>query len=168
MQETNITNINDTIDKIQEITNKTKNEISFLLKKLESLNSAQISTRTALNDLIKKQQELLFDSNKYLESSTFNKFITSLQKEKENTENNFASINRLFNDMAEKLKSKSDAGDMKIFEQLINNKLEELKLYSIRKLADKAETNRNIKYLDSQIRHIIEVYIKKQKNRNLV
>ena len=161
MQETNITNINDTIDKIQEITNKTKNEISFLLKKLESLNSAQISTRTALNDLIKKQQELLFDSNKYLESSTFNKFITSLQKEKENTENNFASINRLFNDMAEKLKSKSDAGDMKIFEQLINNKLEELKLYSIRKLADKAETNRNIKYLDSQIRHIIDVYIKK-------
>ena len=70
--------------------------------------------------------------------------------------------------MAEKLKSKSDSGDMKIFEQLINNKLEELKLYSIRKLTDKAETNRNIKHLDSQIRHIIEVYIKKQKNRNLV
>ena len=37
MQETNITNINDTIDKIQEITNKTKNEISFLWKKLGSL-----------------------------------------------------------------------------------------------------------------------------------
>ena len=50
---------------------------------------------------------------------------------------------------------------MKLFEQLINNKLEELKLYSIRKLADKVETTRNIKYLDSQIRHIIDVYIKK-------
>ena len=37
MQETNITNINDTIDKIQEIINKTKNEISFLLKKIGSL-----------------------------------------------------------------------------------------------------------------------------------
>ena len=63
--------------------------------------------------------------------------------------------------MAETIKSKSGAEDLKLFEQMINNKLEKLKLYSVRKLADKIETNRNIRYLDSQIRHIIDFYIKK-------
>ena len=63
--------------------------------------------------------------------------------------------------MAEMIKTKSSSEDMKIFEDIINNKLEELKLYSIKKFSDKIENNKNIKFLDSQIRHIIDVYIKK-------
>ena len=161
MQNIDIINLNDTVDKIQETTNKTKNEIGFFLKRLESLSAQQVSTRTALNELIKKQQDLIIDSSKYLELTAFDKFLLGLQKEKENTDNNFASVNKLLTEMAEALKSKSGAEDMKLFEQLMNNKLEELKLYTLRKLADKIETNRNIKYLDSQIRHIIDFYIKK-------
>jgi len=161
MQNVDLVNLNDAVDKIQETTNKTKNEIGFFLKRLESLSAQQVSTRTALNELIKKQQDLIIDSSKYLEITAFDKFLLGLQKEKENTDNNFASVNKLLTEMAEALKSKSGAEDMKLFEQLMNNKLEELKLYTIRKLADKIETNRNIKYLDSQIRHIIDFYIKK-------
>ena len=161
MQNVDLVNLNDAVDKIQETTNKTKNEIGFFLKRLESLSAQQVSTRTALNELIKKQQDLIIDSSKYLEITAFDKFLLGLQKEKENTDNNFASVNKLLTEMAEALKSKSGAEDMKLFEQLMNNKLEELKLYTLRKLADKIETNRNIKYLDSQIRHIIDFYIKK-------
>jgi len=161
MQNVDLVNLNDAVDKIQETTNKTKNEIGFFLKRLESLSAQQVSTRTALNELIKKQQDLIIDSSKYLEITAFDKFLLGLQKEKENTDNNFASVNKLLTEMAETLKSKSGAEDMKLFEQLMNNKLEELKLYTLRKLADKIETNRNIKYLDSQIRHIIDFYIKK-------
>ena len=161
MQNVDNINLSDSIDKIQELANKNKNEIGFFLKKLESLSAAQVSTRTLLNDLIKKQQDVLFDTSKYLEITAFNKFLEAFQKEKENNDNNFASVNKLLTEMAESLKSKSGTEDMKIFEQMMNNKLEELKLYSIRKFADKIETTRNIKYLDSQIRHIIEVYIKK-------
>lgn len=40
-------------------------------------------------------------------------------------------------------------------------KLEELKFTCFSKLADKNNTNKNIKYLDAQIKHIIDVYIKK-------
>lgn len=39
--------------------------------------------------------------------------------------------------------------------------MEELKFTCFTKLADKNNTNKNIKYLDTQIKHIIEVYIKK-------
>ena len=162
MQNIDIINLNDAVDKIQESANKTKNDSSFFLKRLEALSGAQISTRTALNDLIKKQQEILFDTSKYLEISSFDRFLTGFQKEKESLDNNFISINKLLKEMAEVLKTKSGSEDMKLLEQVLSGKFEELKLYCVRKLADKIETNRNIKYLDSQIRHIIDVYIKKQ------
>ena len=157
-----LTNINDSIEKLEGITNKTKNEIGFLLKRIENLNALQATTRSALDNLIKKQEELLFDSSKYLEQTTFNKFLISLQKEKESNEANIESINKVLKEMAETIKSKSGSDDMRFFEELVNSKLEELKLYAVRKLADKTETTRNIRYLDSQIRHIIDVYLKKE------
>ena len=161
LQNLNINNLRDTIDRISETSNKGKNDMGFLLKRVEALSAAQVSTRTALDELIGKEQEFIFDSSKYLELSSFNKFLSGLQKEKEKSEQTFNSINKLLNEMAEMIKTKSSSEDMKIFEDIINNKLEELKLYSIKKFSDKIENNKNIKFLDSQIRHIIDVYIKK-------
>ena len=135
--------------------------MGFLLKRLEALSAAQVSTRTALDELIGKEQEFIFDSSKYLELVSFNKFLAGFQKEKEKNEQNLNVIHKLLNDMAEVIKTKSSSEDMKTFEEIINNKLEELKLFSIKKFSDKIENNKNIKYLDSQIRHIIDVYIKK-------
>ena len=40
-------------------------------------------------------------------------------------------------------------------------KIEEIRINTQRKYADRNETSKNIKYLDSQIKHITEVYIKK-------
>ena len=40
-------------------------------------------------------------------------------------------------------------------------KLEELKQGSTKKFADKNEMGKNIRYLDSQVKHIMDVYIKK-------
>ena len=160
-QNLNISNIRDNIDRISEISNKAKNDMGFLLKRLEALSAAQVATRTALDELIGKEQEFIFDSSKYLELVSFNKFLAGFQKEKEKNEQNLNVIHKLINDMAEIIKTKSSSEDMKTFEEIINNKLEELKLYSIKKFTDKIENNKNIKYLDSQIRHIIDVYIKK-------
>ena len=161
LQNLNINNLRDTVDRISELSNKAKNDMGFLLKRVEALSAAQVSTRTALDELIGKEQEFIFDSSKYLELTAFNKFIAGLQKEREKTDQNLTSIHKLLNEMAETIKTKSSSDDMKIFEDIIKNKLEELKLYSIKKFADKIENNKNIKFLDAQIRHIIDVYIKK-------
>ena len=40
-------------------------------------------------------------------------------------------------------------------------KLEENRLLNIKKFSDKNDTSKNIKFLDTQIKHIIDVYIKK-------
>ncbi len=55
---------------------------------------------------------------------------------------------------------------MKALEDIINNKFEEIKLKNVRRYADKNDTNKSIKFLDSQIRHIIDVYIKKMDKNN--
>ena len=160
-QNININNLRDILDRISEISSKNKNDMGFVLKRLETLSAAQVSTRTVLDELIKKQQEFIFDTSKYIELVTFNKFVLSLQKEKEKNEQNLKEINKLLNNMTDIIKTKSSSEDMKIFEEIINNKLEELKLFTIKRFTDKIENNKNIKFLDSQIRHIIDVYIKR-------
>ena len=40
-------------------------------------------------------------------------------------------------------------------------KFEEIKIGSAKKFADKNEVTKNIKYLDTQVKHILDVYVKK-------
>ena len=160
-QYASITNLRDNIDKIQELSNKSKNDMGFLIKRIEALSAAQVSTRTALDELLGKEQEFMIDTSKFLEIGAFNKFVEGVKKDREKNDQSINSIHKLLNDMAEVIKTKASAEDMKAFEEIINNKLEELKLFCLKKFPDKIENSKNIKYLDSQIRHIIDVYIKK-------
>ena len=50
---------------------------------------------------------------------------------------------------------------MKTFENLMNNKLDELKLLCTRKFADKTDTSKNFKYVDTQIKHITQIVLKR-------
>ena len=59
------------------------------------------------------------------------------------------------------MKTKTTYKDLKALEDDFLTKLEELRLACSKKFADKLETSKNIKYLDSQIKNIINVYIKK-------
>ena len=59
------------------------------------------------------------------------------------------------------LKVKVSDKDLKNLEEYLTSKIEEGKVYSIRKFAEKLETQKNIKFLDAQIKHIMDVYIKK-------
>ena len=63
--------------------------------------------------------------------------------------------------MSNTLQKKCNAEDLKIYENIINNKIEELKLSNSKRFADKNDTNKSMKFLDTQIKHIIDVYIKR-------
>ena len=63
--------------------------------------------------------------------------------------------------------NKASGEDMKTFEGVINNKLEEMKFLCVRKFSDKVEMNKNFKYIDAQIKHLISVIMKKnEKNES--
>ena len=161
LQLAKINNLEDGIERVQDLNDKNSSDLIFYAKRIEGITSNLISVRTQLEELIKKDKNKVLDLSHFLEKSAFNKYIKSLQPEKLKIENNFEELRNLINDIGNTLTKKCNAEDFKIFEDIINSKLEEFKLLNAKKFADKIDTNRSMKYLDSQIRHIIEVYIKR-------
>ena len=161
LQLAKINNLEDSIQRVQDFNEKNSSDLIFYAKRIEGITTNVISLRAQIEELIQKEKSKIFDLSKYLEKSTFNKYLKSLEPEKLKTDNNFEELRNLIDDIGNILTKKCNAEDLKIFEDIINTKLEELKLLNKKKFADKIDTNRSMKYLDSQIRHIIDIYLKK-------
>ena len=161
LQQTMTNNIRDMIDRVQDISNKNMKDLSFFLNKIESLSATVLAMKEALETLSGMKQDNILDEAQFLDIASFQEYLKKYSKDKEKLERNVDEIRRLFKDIAEAFNKKADGEDMKNFELLMNNKIEELKLMSSKKFADKIDTGKTMKYLDSQIRYITEVFIKK-------
>ena len=140
--------------KVESISNKTY--------ELES-NFQELLTKKNIN-LEKNRQN--FDINKYLEIKTFEEFKTQIIKEFTNVNDNFNHLRKLTDNILDSLKNKSSFKDIKALEDDILAKLEGEKLTNSKKFADRIETIKNVKYLDQQIKQIIQYYIKKNDKDN--
>ena len=161
LQATMSNNIRDMIDRVQDVSNKNMKDLSFFLNKIESLSATVLAMKEALETLSGMKQENILDNFQFLEMSSFQEYLKKYNKDKDKIERNIDEVRRLFKDIAEAFNKKADGEDMKNFEILINNKIEELKLMSGKKFADKIDTQKTFKYLDSQIKYLTEVYVKK-------
>ena len=160
-------NLKETVERALDIGNKNSKDLNFLLRKLESINATVIAFKAALEALSGVRNENIFDPTRYLDVATFNDFIKAYHKDIEKIEKNIEDVRRLITQLGEVLKTKATGEDMKAFEGLINNKLDEIKLLSMRKFSDKIETNKNFKYIDAQIKHLTKVIMKKnEKNES--
>ena len=153
--------LEENIEKLQDISEKNSSELIFYTKKIESLTSNVLSIKAQMEILTQKEEKNLFELSKYLEKIVFNKYINSTLNEKKKIENNFEELRKIINEMSNIIKTKCNSEDLKVFENIVNKKFEEIKLISNRRFADKVDTNKSMKYLDTQIRHIIDVYIKR-------
>ena len=143
-------------DDIQNI----KRKLESLTNKVHDLATNEQENQNNASKSISKHQNIV-DNNKYLEIGIFKEFKEQVIKEFNNVNENFAQIRRLIDDIVATLKQKTTFKDLKALEDDLLAKLEELRIACSRKFADKVETNKNIKYLDQQIKHITQVYIKK-------
>jgi hypothetical protein len=100
-------------------------------------------------------------SKKLLEIKVFEEFKTQIIKEFTNVNDNFTQIRKIIDDIKNVLKTKSSFKDLKLFEDELAAKMEDLRLSCTKKFADRIETYKNIKYLDQQIKHLVQVYLKK-------
>lgn len=145
-------------------------DINWLRKKVELLSSSMSAMRTLeddknnsntnLNNTNNKQ--INFDPNKYVDNLVFLDFQKYLVKEIDSLKRFAEENKRYINDLIEAGKSKADEKDIKNLEEFLNSKTEEMKLGFTKKFADKTDTMKNIKYLDTQIKHIIDSFVKKQ------
>ena len=161
LQTTITKNIKEMVDRVQEVSNKNSKDLNFFLRKLESVTASMYAFKTALDALSGVKNENIFDPTRYIDIATFNDFIKSYQKDLEKIDKTIDDVRRLINDLSEILKTKASGEDMQTFENLINNKLDELKLLSTRKFADKVDTSKNFRYFDAQIKHITQIVLKR-------
>ena len=161
LQTTMSKNLREMVERVQDISNKNSKDLNFFLRKLESVTASMYAFKTALDALSGVKNENIFDPTRYLDVASFNDFIKSYQKDLEKVDKNIDDVRLLMADMSEVMKTKATGEDMKTFENLINNKLDELKLLCVRKFADKTDTTKNFKYVDAQIKHITQIVLKK-------
>ena len=64
-------------------------------------------------------------------------------------------------DIIESLKNRTSFKDLKVLEDVVLGKIEELKISSSKKFADHYDTSKTFKYLEQQIKYITQVFIKK-------
>ena len=167
LQSTVTKNIREMVERVQEISNKNSKDLNFFLRKLESVTASIFAFKTALDALSGVKNENIFDPTRYIDVATFNDFIKSYQKDLEKVDKTIDDVRRLINDITEAIKTKASGEDMKTFENLMNNKLDELKLLCTRKFADKVDTSKNFKYVDAQIKHITQIVLKRnEKNES--
>ena len=160
-------NIKESLERANDIGNKNSKDLNFFVRKLESVNATVIAFKAALEALSGIKNENIFDPSRYLDIATFNEFIKAYQKDVEKIEKNIEDVRRLITELANALTTKASGEDMRTFEGLINNKLEEIKILCSRKFADKIEMNKNFKYIDAQIKHLTTIIMKKnEKNES--
>ena len=101
------------------------------------------------------------DKYKFIEFKIFEEFKSHIAKEFNNINDNFINSRKLLDELIDSVRNRTSYKDLKALEDAMLSKMEELKISFAKKFADKNEMNRVIKYLDQQIKNIIQIYIKK-------
>ena len=156
-----ISELKDVDDQLIDETTKHMESINSISRTLEQLNSSVITLKETIEKLGKSKTESI-DMSKYVDYATFTEHLKSFETEKDLITKDFDEVKRIMNDFTEVLKTKATDGDLKNLEEVLISKIDELRILCLKRFADKTETSKSIKYLDTQLKHIIDVYIRKQ------
>jgi hypothetical protein len=100
----------------------------------------------------------------------FSHYVTKIDFEKHKKENDeefkkiweeIEKLKNLINQIFEILKTKANLSDLEDLKNFLLGKIDELALACVKKFADKNETTNNFKYLEDQIKKILEMLSKK-------
>ena len=113
----------------------------------------------------KEKEKPIFDPLKFININQFNEYKIGIVKQFDKTKNSIEDTKYQLTEITEKeLKNKVSYRDLKNLEDTFLIKLEDLKLIFTQKFSDKKEVNKNIKYLDQQIKQISDLNKKSEKN----
>ena len=141
---------------IQQSYDKTRNDISNLVHKIEYLNSEL--TKLSFQKITSSEKpEIVIDFSKYLEKGDFinnkkevnNKF----EKVRLAIENLGSNIENISNSLSHAVNNK----EMSNYQTQLKNNFDELKSSLNKKFADKNEINKTIKVLESKVKNLVEL-----------
>ena len=144
---------------------KYREDNSIITKKIESLAS-QIH-RLSLNDnKSQKEEKSIIDFTKFIDLNTFDDNKKDINRRFDKIRISFEDILRHIEEILEKLSHTPTDKDFSQFQGIVKSMIDELKINCNKKYADKCETTKNVKYLETQIKSINDQYIKKAEGQD--
>ena len=132
---------------------KCKSEIQTVFKKLEMINQHIIAIRLDIEEKCKSQK--VIDFSKYMEVNVFNDFVKIFNREIEHVKLDVEHSIRRTGEFIEEVQSKANAKDVSGIENYLSKKIDDFKMYTQHKYADRISIEKTLKYIDIQLKHII-------------
>ena len=148
------------VDSSQAMEKKNLEENSNLSKKLE-IFASQVN-RLSLN-MIKnpKEEKPIIDLNKYIEIKDFEENKKEINKKFDKIRISFEDILRNIDEILDKLSHTPSDKDFAQYQDIIKNLFDEYRINNNKKYADKYDTLKNFKFIETQIKTVNENYNKK-------
>ena len=145
-----------------------KDDLKSLKKRVELyhnlIENLETSTKNLKKDIeteINEKESLNENLKNLLEKKIFEDFKNQLTKEFSNINVNFIHTRKLLDEIIEAMKEKVSYQDLKIFEKSFEARLENMQLTSYKKFAEKSDTIKNFKYIETQIKSLFEILQKR-------
>ena len=147
-------------DQMQQFIDKIKVDMQQFIRKIEFLSGQlnRLSNENADND---KAKGSIIDTTKLLDLNLFNEKQKEINKKFDKIRLSFEEVARNMDDIILKLSHVPSDKDFSQFQSIIKTMIEELKLSLNKKYAEKTETNKSIKFLETQIKSVQESFQKK-------
>ena len=136
---------------LEEKYDKHQTEIDAINKRINSLFSQ------LMNKAGGDSPSINIDFTQYVNKSDFEKHKRENEKEFAKIWEELEKLKNLINQIFNTLKTKVNLSDLEDLKNYLLGKIEELALASVKKFADKNETTNNFKYLEDQIKKILEM-----------
>ena len=158
--EENEKDLNFKMDQMQQFNEKIRGDMQQIIKKIEYLSGQinRISNETIDND---KNKGPILDVNKFVDLYLFNEKQKEINKKFDKIRLSFEEVARNIDDIIQKLSHVPSDKDFSQFQSIIRTMIDDLKLGLNKKYAEKTETSKSIKFLETQIKTVQESFQKK-------
>ena len=153
--------LNFKVDSLQQFTEKVRLDLAQIIKKIEFLSGEY--SKLAFNKGGKNSDDMRgsIDMSKYLDLNSFNENKKDVNNKFEKVRLGFEDLSREIEQILSKLEHTPSDKDFSQFQSIIKNLIDDLKINCNKKFADKFETSKSIKFLETQIKTIHESITKK-------
>ena len=156
--EENEKELNYKMDQIQQFNEKIRGDMQNFIKKIEYL-SGQMNRFE--NGDVDKNKGSIIDITKLVDLNLFNEKQKEISKKFDKVRLSFEEVARNMDEILQRLSHMPTDKDFSQFQTIIKTTIEELKLSLSKKYAEKTETTKSIKFLETQIKSIQESLQKK-------
>ena len=148
----------------QQTCERIRGDISQITKKVEYLNQEYVKLslgKIAASMASNEQKEIPIDLTKFLEVTKFNDNKKEVNNKFEKVRLAIENLGRNLENIIETLSHTPSDKDFEQFQGVIKNLIDEKNILYFKKFADKIDVNKNIKYLETQIKNYFEMNNKK-------